>query len=128
MKYLIPIIDNAITTTSTILVIKQTLERYISILNTNLDKFSLWLTIENNKVNHYPKYKNDRINCFYISITYRFYQYRYNFIDREYIPIKSIVTKNLSEIEKYIKENIIFNYQNYEQKKNCTTGSSTKKS
>lgn len=127
MKYLIPIIDNAITTTNAILEIKQTLERYISILNTNLDKFSLWLTIENNKVNHYPKYKNDRINCFYISITYHFYQYRYNFIDCEYIPIKSIVTKNLSEIEKYIKENII-NYQNYEQKTNYKTNSSSKKS
>lgn len=128
MKYLIPVIDNAITTTSTILVIKQTLERYINVLNNNLDKFDLWLTIESNKVNHYPEYKNDTINCFYISVTYHFYQYRYNFIDREYIPIKNIVTKNLSEIEKYIKENIIFNYQNYEQKKNCTTGSSTKKS
>lgn len=127
MKHLIPIIDNAITTTDAILEIRQTLERYISILNTNLDKFNLWLTIENNKVNHYPKYKNDRINCFYISVTYHFYQYRYNFIDYEYIPIKSIITKNLSEIEKYIKENII-NYQNYEQKTNCKTNSSSKKS
>lgn len=127
MKHLTPVIDNAITTTNTILGIKQTLERYISILNTNLDKFSLWLTIESNKINHYPKYKKDTINCFYITVTYHFYQYRYNFIDREYVPIKSIITKNLSEIEEYIKENIIFNYQNYVQKKNNKTNSSSKK-
>ena len=125
MKHLTPIIDNAVTTTNTILGIKQTLERYINVLNTNLDKFSLWLTIENKGINHYPKYKKDVINCFYISVTYHFHQYRYNFIDYEYVPVKSIITKNLSEIEKYIKKNIIFNYQNYGKKKNNKTDSSS---
>lgn len=126
MKHLTPIIDNAITTTNTILGIKQTLERYVSILNTNLDEFSLWLTIESKGINHYPKYKKDTINCFYISVTYHFYQYRYNFIDYEYVPIKSIITKDLSEIERYIKKNIIFNYQNYAKKKNNKTNPGSK--
>lgn len=103
----IPVIDNSITDSNVIEYITTRIKRYENILNDKLNRCSLWMKIESNKMNRNPKKRADKYNCFYLTITYYFSYSKYNFINKEYIPVIYMITKDLAEIENYIKKNIL---------------------
>lgn len=87
-------------------VINYELKRYKELLTDKLHYCDIRYALRSTGINHKPKNKKDLYNCYYFTVTYYFSYGIYNFIDSEY-KTKYIVTTDLSEIQNYIKEQIL---------------------
>ena len=87
-------------------IINYELKRYKELLTDKLHRCDIRYALRSTGINHNPDNKEDLYNCYYFTITYYFSYGVYNFIDREYVT-KYIVTTDLSEIQDYIKKQLL---------------------
>lgn len=100
-----PIINQSLTAKK-VDIITSTIKRYADSLTDKLHRCNIWCSLESIGINHNPIDNKDMYCCFYFTLTYHFSYGIYNCVDREYIT-KYITTTDLSEIQAYIKKDIL---------------------